>query len=144
IETEFADQSAPLSFVALLLLYGSQGFSAETFGTTTVFVLGAAAVVATVLDFVVPVWGAKKYGASRTGIWFSVFGMIAGAIFFPPFGMILGSFAGALAGELIEGKRGGEASRAAWGVFLGTMAGIVLKLAVSGAITWTWVREVLS
>jgi uncharacterized protein YqgC (DUF456 family) len=65
-------------------------------------------------------------------------------IFFPPFGMLLGAFAGALAGEMIEGKRGGDASRAAWGVFIGTVAGIVMKLSVSGIITWFWIREVLA
>ncbi len=134
----------PLSFCGLLLLYGSKGWAAATFGPTTLLVLGGAAILVTILDLVTPIWGAKRYGASRAGILGSVAGMILGMIFFPPFGMILGAFAGALAGEMIEGKRGAEASRAAWGVFLGTVAGIILKLTVSGVITFYWVRELLA
>jgi hypothetical protein len=134
----------PLSFAAILLLFGTQGWQAETFGTTTLIVLGSAAVLVTILDFVTPIWGAKKYGASRMGIVGSIAGMIAGAIFFPPFGLIPGAFAGALAGELIEGKKGSEATRAAWGVFIGTVAGILMKFAVCVAITIYWVRELLA
>jgi len=134
----------PISFVAILLIFGAQGWQAETFGVTTVLVLGGAAVLVTILDFVTPLWGAKKYGASRMGIVGSIAGMIAGAIFFPPFGLILGAFVGALAGELIEGKQGSEATRAAWGVFIGTVIGILLKLGVCVAITVYWVREILA
>jgi len=134
----------PVSFAALLLLYGTGGWSAETFGVTTVAVLGGAAALVTVLDFVTPVWGAKKYGASRTGVVGSVVGMIAGMIFFPPFGLILGAFVGALAGEIVAGKATNDATRAAWGVFIGTIVGIVLKLVVCGVIAWYWVREVLA
>jgi len=133
-----------LSFAAILLLFGAQGWQAETFGVTTVLVLAGATVLVTVLDFITPIWGAKKYGASRMGIVGSIAGMIAGTIFFPPFGTILGAFAGALLGELIEGKKGPEATRAAWGVFIGTVAGIILKLAVCAAITFYWVRELLA
>ena len=134
----------PLSFVAILLIFGAQGWQAETFGVTTVIVLGGAAVLVTILDFVTPLWGAKKYGASRMGIVGSIAGMIAGAIFFPPSGLILVAFVGALAGELIEGKQGSEATRAAWGVFIGTVIGILLKLGVCVAITVYWVREILA
>ena len=38
-------------------------------------------------------------------------------------------------GEAASGKQGAEAARAAWGVFVGTVAGIFLKLAVSGPLT---------
>jgi uncharacterized protein YqgC (DUF456 family) len=106
-------------------------------------VTGVLAVVVTVLDFVVPAAGARRYGASRAGVWGSVIGMIVGMIFFPPFGMLVGAFLGALVLEIAAGKTSDRAMRAAWGVFVGTMAGIVLKLAVSAAITWVFVRELL-
>jgi uncharacterized protein YqgC (DUF456 family) len=134
----------PISFLGILLLYGAGGWRAESFGGTTLVVLGAAAALVTVLDFLTPVWGAKKYGASRAGVWGSVAGMIVGALFFPPFGLIIGAFVGAVAGELMAGKEGNEAARAAWGVFIGTMAGIVLKLVVSGVIAFYYVRELFS
>jgi uncharacterized protein YqgC (DUF456 family) len=134
----------PISFLGILLLYGAGGWEAETFGGTTLVVLGGAAALVTALDFLTPVWGAKKYGASRAGVWGSVAGMIVGALFFPPFGMILGAFVGAVAGELLAGKENREATRAAWGVFIGTMAGIVLKLVVSAVIAFYYVRELLA
>ncbi len=131
----------PLSFSGLVLLWWGVGFDATTFGTTTIIVLGVLSVVVTVLDFVVPAMGAKKYGASSSGVWGSVLGMIVGMIFFPPFGMLVGAFLGALAFELMSGKESTEATRAAWGVFVGTVVGIVMKLAVSGAITYVFVVE---
>jgi uncharacterized protein YqgC (DUF456 family) len=134
----------PLSFAGILLLWAARDFQAVTFGTTTVVMLGALAILVTVIDYVAPVIGAKRYGASRAGIWGSVLGMIVGAIFFPPFGMLIGAFVGALGGEVASGKQGGEATRAAWGVFVGTVAGILLKLAASGAITVYFVIEVFS
>jgi len=133
----------PISFVGLLLLWWAREWNAESFGWVAVLVLGVLAIVVTVIDLVVPVWGAKRYGASKTGIWLSVLGMLVGMIVFPPFGMLIGAFVGALAGELLVGKREGEAAKAAWGVFVGTMAGIGLKLGVCLAITAVYVIELL-
>lgn len=104
-------------------------------------VIGAALVaLVTALDFVVPAWGAKRYGASSSGIWGSVAGMLIGMLFFPPFGVFLGAGVGALLGELAAGKKDREALRAAWGVLVGTTAGIILKLAVTVAIAWYFVQ----
>ena len=133
----------PISFGGLVLLWAARDWQAESFGWPLVVTFGILALVVTVLDFVVPAWGAKRYGASRTGVWLSVLGMLVGMVFFPPFGMLVGAFAGALGGELLVGKREGEATRAAWGVFVGTMAGIGMKLVVSIAITVVYVIELL-
>jgi len=134
----------PLGFAGLILLWWARDWSAAGFGWVEVVVLGALAALVTALDFVLPLWGAKRHGASRTGLWGSVVGTLVGMLFFPPFGMLLGAFCGALAGELLVGKREGDAAKAAWGVFVGTMAGIGLKLAVSIAIAVVYVLELLS
>ena len=134
----------PLSYVGLVLLWGARSWEAHTFGTTTMLLLGGLAIVVTVLDYVAPVIGAQRFGASRAGVWGSVVGMIIGMIFFPPFGMLVGAFLGAVAGEVASGKLGYEALRAAFGVFVGTVAGIVLKLAVSVAIAVYFVIEVVT
>ncbi len=131
----------PLSYVGLILLWWARNWQAASFGFTEVVVLGVLAAAVTGLDFVLPVWGAKRYGASKAGLWGSVLGMLAGMIFFPPFGMLAGAFVGALAGEFLVGKREREAAKAAWGVFVGTMAGVGLKLAVSIAIGFVYVVE---
>ncbi|MDA1196002.1 MAG: DUF456 domain-containing protein [Planctomycetota bacterium] len=134
----------PISFAGLLLLWWARDGSAATFGWPALVVLGVLTIVVTVLDFVVPAWGAKRYGASKTGVWLSVVGMLVGLVMFPPFGMLVGAFAGALAGELMIGKREGDAARAAWGVFIGTLAGVGLKLAVSLAISVVYVLELFA
>ncbi|GAI87090.1 unnamed protein product, partial [marine sediment metagenome] len=86
----------------------------------------------------------QKKGASKAGIWGSVIGMVAGIVFFPPFGVIIGTFVGAVLGELIFSNKPDSALKAGWGVFLGTMLGIALKLGVSGVIAFYFTRAVLT
>jgi uncharacterized protein YqgC (DUF456 family) len=106
-------------------------------------VLGVLAVSMTVLDNVLPVLTARKWGAGKAGIWGSIIGMIAGMFLFPPFGAILGTFIGAVIGELVAGKLSGQALQAGWGVFVGTMLALAVKLAVSGAIAFFYLRAVV-
>ena len=82
----------------------------------------------TALDTIIPVLGARKYGASRAGIWLSVVGMLAGLVLLPPLGMLMGAWLGAFFGEMLAGKSASESLPAAWGVFVGTIAGTGLKL----------------
>jgi len=133
----------PLSWVGLFIVWAARGFEPESFGATAALVLLGVTVVVTVLDFFAPMIGAKRYGASRWGVWGSVVGLLVGMIWFPPFGMIAGTFVGALLGETAHGRTTRQSLRAAWGVFVGTMLGIVVKLVVSGVIAWYVLREVL-
>ena len=80
-----------------------------------VLTLGALA-----LDYWVPVYGAKRFGAGPRGIWGSVFGMVIGFFILPVWGIFVGGFLGAVAGEMTSGKRRDEALKAGVGVFLGT------------------------
>ena len=126
----------PIALAALVCVALDRGwdaYSAWEWGA-----LIALVALVTVLDYVVPLIGAKKYGASRAGLWMSVLGMIVGLLFFPPFGMLGGAFLGALLGEMMAGKEGSEALRPAWGVFVGIIIGTGLKLAVCGVIAYYW------
>ena len=97
-----------------------------------------------ILDYVAPALGAKKFGASKRGIWGSAIGMIIGIFFIPPWGMIVGAFIGALAGELASGKSGGKALRAGWGILIGNVLGIGLKLAFTAVVLLYYVKEMFS
>ena len=110
---------------------------------TTAVLLGLTVAV-TALDFISPVIGARRYGSSKWGVWGSVAGTLLGVFLFPPLGVIVGAFAGALAGELVRGRAVREASRAAWGTFVGTMLGLGAKLAVCAVIAWYVVREIVA
>jgi len=128
-----------LSFLALIILSFAKNW--EPFSATFLIIMAGLAILVTLLDYVVPVFGAKKYGASKSGVWCSMIGMLIGVLFFPPWGMLIGAFVGAIAGELLAGKEGKKSLRAAWGVFLGNVVSIGLKLAFCGAILFFYVKE---
>ncbi|MFO7462229.1 MAG: DUF456 domain-containing protein [Desulfatiglandales bacterium] len=129
----------PLTFGALILLSFAKGW--EPFSLTFLLVMAGLVVLAALLDYVVPAAGAKKYGASRLGIWGSAAGLILGLVFFPPFGMFLGGMAGAVLGELLAGRRGGEAFRAGWGVFLGSMVSTGFRMSLSAVMIFFYIKE---
>lgn len=103
----------------------------------------AAAIVAQILDNVLPARAAGRAGAGPGGVWGSVLGMLLGTILFPPFGVFIGAFAGALLGEMVFHRENLEPMRAALAVFRGTLGAIALKLAVTGAIGVVFVRGAL-
>jgi len=128
----------PLSFLALILISIAKHWHA--FSPQFLYIMAGLTILVTVLDYVVPAAGARKYGASKLGVWGSIIGMFVGLLFFPPWGMIFGAFLGALVGELIVGKEGKQALRAGWGVFVGNMIGVGLKLALSFVMLFYYVK----
>jgi hypothetical protein len=132
----------PLSYAGLILVAIARRW--EPFTPGLLIILGVATAVVTALDYVIPILTSRKKGASKAGVWGSVIGMIAGIVFFPPFGVIIGTLVGAVLGELIFSNRPDSAVKAGWGMFLGTMLGIALKLAVSGVIAFYFIRAVVA
>lgn len=128
-----------LSYLSLIVISYARNW--ETFSPQFLIVMGALAAVVSILDYVVPAGGAKKYGASKWGVTGSVIGMVIGFFFFPPLGIFAGAFLGALAGEFLANKETKNALRAGWGVFVGIMVGVGLKLAFSGASLFFYIKE---
>jgi len=131
----------PFSFLALLALQLAR--HGKPFSTAFLLVMAGVTLVVTLLDIVVPALGAKKYGATRTGFWGAILGMILGIFAAPPLGIILGAFLGAFVGELIAGKAGHEAVRAGWGVFMGILFGMLSKLTASGIMTFYFIKALI-
>ncbi|WP_010662292.1 DUF456 domain-containing protein [Marinilabilia salmonicolor] len=127
----------PLSFLALLMLQITRW---GDFSSSFLWFSALAAIVVTILDYVVPVWGTTRFGGTRAGIWGASIGLVVG-LFFGPVGVVLGPFAGAFVGELAGNADSGNAFRSALGAFFGLMTGVVLKLIVSGVFTWYFVKE---
>jgi uncharacterized protein len=128
----------PLNFIGLLLLQ----WAWQPFSTITLVVLGIITVIVLILDYMIPVWGAKIFGATRYGIWGSIIGMLAG-VFLTPIGMIMGLLLGAIIGDMLAGKKPLEALKSGAGTFLGTMAGMLVKLIVAGIMTFLAFYEII-
>jgi uncharacterized protein YqgC (DUF456 family) len=88
------------------------------------------------LEFAGGYFGAKRFGATKWGAYGAMLGAIIG-LFFPFPGLIIGPIVGAIAGELLAGKRLVSAGRAGWGTLLGNLAGLIGKLTI-GLVMVSW------
>jgi uncharacterized protein YqgC (DUF456 family) len=130
----------PFSFLGLMLLHFSRF---GHFSKYTLIVLGAIAIVVTLLDYILPVWGTKRFGGSKYGTRGATVGLIIG-LFLGPLGIILGPLIGAFVGEMIFKDDLTYAFKAGFGSLLSFLTGIGLKLAASFVITFYFVREFIS
>lgn len=103
--------------------------------------MGFLALAVTIIDYIVPVWGTKKFGGSKAGIWGATIGLVLGIFFFPPIGIILGPLAGAIIAESITGKEFNKSFIAGLGSLFGFLMGVVIKLIASFVMTYYFVVE---
>ncbi len=120
----------PLCWVGLLLLYltASVPMDWRILGITLIVAL-----LVIVLDYIIPVMGAKKFGGSRAGMIGTTIGLVV-AVIFPILGflgIIIWPFVGALIGELLNKADKKTAFKAAFGSFLGFLTGTFLKFIVA-------------
>lgn len=113
------------SFIALALLYFAKGSGTISLGMLLFF--GFSMLILTILNYLVPILGAKYSGASKNGQWGAVIGALLGIVFFPPLGIFLGAMTGAVIGEMRSGKKMNEAMKAGIGVLAGSLMMIVLQ-----------------
>lgn len=129
----------PLSFLGILVLHFTDF---ATYSTRFLLIAAIIAIFVTVLDYIVPIWGTKKFGGTKAGMWGATIGMIIGMIFLGPLGLILGPLVGAIVGESIKGANNKDAFRAGIGAFIGFLMGVGLKLAASIYITYHFIKGV--
>ena len=145
----------PISWIGILLLHLTERVQ---FSLEFLIIWLVIAVAITIIDNIIPIYGTKKAGGSKWGVWGAAIGLIIG-LFFGPLGIIFGPFLGALAGELMyahtrkevqgaptrtDAEKNKRALISALGSFLGLMVGIVLKLIVSGILTFKFVKELIA
>lgn len=107
-------------WVGLLLLYLTKAVENNYWVLGITFVL---MIIITILDYVIPSQGTKKFGGSSYGVWGTNIGLIIGILSPLPFGMIIGPFVGAFFGELLyDSKNHKRALKAATGSVLGFLA----------------------
>ena len=129
----------PLSYLGLVVLHFTRfaDISKNMF-----IILGIVAVVVTVVDYIVPIWGTKKFGGSKYGMRGATVGLIIG-LFLGPLGIIIGPFIGAVVGELIFRDDIKYALKAGFGSLLGFLTGVGLKLAASLLMTFYFVKALV-
>ena len=122
----------PLCYIALLI---QQLRSDPPFTSRFLWIWAGITIVVTVLDYVIPLYGTKRFGGSKYGIWGCTIGLIAG-FWLGPLGIIIGPFVGAFIGEIIANNNSSQALKAAWGSFAGFLLGTLLKLVACVIMAW--------
>jgi uncharacterized protein YqgC (DUF456 family) len=122
----------PISFVGLLLIHWT---SFVDFTSRLLWAMALLTIVVTLLDMLVPMWGVKKFGGTKYGMWGSAIGLVVG-LFGGPAGIFIGAFLGGLVGELIAGSTTESAMKAAMGSFIGFLFGSLLKVILSCVMIW--------
>jgi hypothetical protein len=118
----------PLAYGSLILLQLS---SYQPFTEKFLVIWALVTIFVVVTDYYIPIWGTKKFGGTKGGVWGATIGLILGIFFFPPIGLIVGPFIGAFIGEILNNQDSTKAFRSAIGSFIGFVAGTVMKLSIS-------------
>lgn len=140
----------PVSYFSLIILQLSKNINTST---ETLVIMGVMCAVITVLDYIVPAWGTKKFGGSKAGVRGSTVGLIVSIVVLPMLGIVLGPFGiigilagpfvGAYIGEKMSGGDDTKAWRSAFGSFIGFLAGTFMKLAYSIIIAYMIFRDII-
>ena len=128
--------------VGAAVLHRAAGRSDEM-GIGFLVLIATLALTAELVEALLGVAAARRFGASRWGMWGAFIGGIVGALalspFFPLVGTLFGAFAGAFAGafglELWKSRTFRSSWRAGLGAFVGRVAAVAVKVAVGVAIT---------
>jgi len=129
------------AWLSLLLIHWTDY---ADFSTRFLIITAVLAVLTIGLDYVIPGWGSRRFGGSKMGEKGALLGTFAGLLM-GPFGIILGPFVGAFIGEILHDRRDiNRALRAAWGSFVGFLAGTGIKLILCLFFAWYFVMAVIS
>jgi uncharacterized protein YqgC (DUF456 family) len=108
------------------LVYGIfTGFEEVTLWVLAV--LAGISIGGLLLDYVAGAYGAKRFGASKYGIWGAIIGGIVGLIILNIVGLIVGVFLGAIVPEILLGQGLKESLKIGWGSLLGFLGGTLMK-----------------
>lgn len=131
----------PIVFVAILIQHFF--YPAVKYPTWALISISILVIFVVILQNLIPIWGTKKFGASKWAIRGSIIGLILG-IFTSIFGVIgifILPFLGAVAGELLIAKKDFKTSlKAGLGAFIGILASSVVEfifaLGLTGIFIW--------
>ncbi len=122
--------AVPMAWLGLLLARLSGYADISTGWLVWSAVVG---VLLMVLDYVIPLLTTRRFGGTKWGVWGCTIGLLVAIIGLPfgPTGLIgvfFWPFVGAFVGEYIKQQEFSPALRAAFGSFIGIMAGSLAKV----------------
>jgi len=129
----------PLSYLGILLLHFATSY---TFSVGFLITWAVVILIIQLLDYYVPIWGTRRFGGSRKGVWGSTLGLLVG-LFMGPWGVILGPFVGAFIGEQLSHKDIQQSFQSALGSFIGILFGAVLKLIAGGMLLYYFIARII-
>jgi len=109
------------------LVYGiCTGFEKVTFWVLAA--LAGISIGAQVLDYAAGAYGAKRFGATKYGMWGAIIGGVVGLLILNIAGLVLGLFLGGVIPELlVAGRSLKGALSTGWGSLLGFLGGTLMK-----------------
>jgi len=116
----------PLAWLGLFIYAIGTGF--ESISIPVIITFFILMVLISIVDFLAPMLGAKKYQASKFGIIGALLGLIIGILTLSLWGIVIGPFLGVFGFELISKKQSKGAFKAAVGTFMGFIAGTLIKI----------------
>ena len=120
-----------ISWLGLLLLYCTTKIPFNYWVLVSTFLI---MITISILAYIIPAQGTKKFGGTKYGMYGTTIGLVAG-LFFPPFGFVIGPFLGALGGELIANPKAiNKAFWSATGSFLGFLTSTLIKLVFCSSV----------
>lgn len=115
-----------LSWASLLLFFLLPNHEVGFWALSITFAL---MLLVSAIDLVIPILGAKQFGASLQGVIGGAIGIVIGVFLFPPVGIILGPLLGTIAGDMIAGGTFASAFNSGLGSLIGFLVGTSIKLA---------------
>ncbi|WP_264476641.1 DUF456 domain-containing protein [Jeotgalibacillus aurantiacus] len=112
------------------ILYGVF-FSFEPFNWLFWTIQGLFIILLFGADYVSNMFGVKRFGGSKAGIWGSTIGLLIGPFVIPVLGIIAGPFIGAVAGELIVNR---TEFKQAVKIGFGSLIGFITSVATKGTV----------
>ncbi len=136
----------PFSYAGLLLLSFVEGVEHTLW---FLILMGVIGLVAFLLDYFVPIWGTKKFGGTKQGMWGSTIGLLAGLILttffhFAFIAILAGPFFGAYIGERVANTPKKAAWKSALGSFIGFLLGTFIKLVYAFVCLFYVVKDIIS
>ncbi|KJS81704.1 MAG: hypothetical protein JM58_16330 [Peptococcaceae bacterium BICA1-8] len=119
----------PLMFIALMIY--SFFDSWVHFSPLFLLIIGLLTIFIIFIDFFGALWGVKKFGATKRGIWGGLLGSIIGLLFMGPLGLFWGSILGVVCGELLAGKALLPSLKVSIGNLVGFLGTTLLQLAIA-------------